>query len=256
MVAIYIYKVSRALSVALLCMVSGVLCAQRVEAVDLGLSVIWANMNVGAESPDDYGDYFAWGEVSPKRYYGSNGARSTYKHLENLIFHKYNYAPVSAPSVVDDILRLQPVDDAATKRMGKGWRMPTDDEMNELLDTAKCVITHGVLNGTRGFWVTRRRPMEVSEQMRKNSTVKRDSLFLPMAGYKDFGTRRFFPGTQCYYWTSTLIEPDSLSVAKTDSLVRERVWTAKCFMYSGKNFPRVGFFNRGNGCVIRAVRSR
>lgn len=253
MFARYMNKVSRVLPLALLCMFSDGVSAQRVEIVDLGLSVKWASMNVGANSPEEYGEYFAWGEIAPKRYYGTY---STYKHFDATRFHKYNYLPYQG-SVMDDLLRLEESDDAASKRMGKGWRMPTEAEMNELLDTAKCIVSSGELNGTRGFWVTRRHPLN-SDVMsgRKSSHVKRDSLFLPMAGYKDFGTYRFFPGTQCYYWTSTLVTPDSLSVAKKDSLAADKVKQAKCFMYSGENVPMVDLFNRKNGCVIRAVHGR
>ncbi|MDE5561826.1 MAG: hypothetical protein K2J00_08565, partial [Bacteroidaceae bacterium] len=64
------YKVFRALSLLVLFMAATTLYAQRMKAVDLGLSVRWANMNVGADTPEDYGDYFAWGEVKTKRYYG------------------------------------------------------------------------------------------------------------------------------------------------------------------------------------------
>ncbi len=222
----------------LLCMLPGVLPAQQVKAVDLGLSVRWANMNVGADSPEDYGDYFAWGEVTAKRYYGKYSA---YKHFDNLRLRKYNYLKSRGS---DGLTILQLSDDAATKRMGKGWRMPTEEEMNELLDTARCIITPATSNGTRGIWV-------------KNRVAGGDSLFLPMAGYRDYGTYRFFPGTQCYYWTSTLAVPsDTLPQARRDSLAADMVRTAKCLIYTGSEVPGIGTLDRRNGCVIRAVRSR
>ena len=247
-------KVMKLLMLTLLSMVSGMLWSQRVETVDLGLSVKWANMNVGAKSPEDYGDYFAWGEVSPKRYYGTY---SKYKHFDAKCYRKYNYVSFGGSSVMDDCLRLQASDDAATKRMGKGWRMPTEDEMNELLDTAKCVISMGKLNVTLGLWVTRRKPKnDVKKSKQQHAAEKNDSLFLPLAGYRDYGTYRFFPGTQCFYWTSTLLTQDSLASAKKDSLAEDMVNKAMCLGYTGESAPAVGLLSRKNGCVIRAVRSK
>lgn len=275
-----IYKVYRVLFVGLICMMSGALYGQKnVKAVDLGLSVKWANMNVGADSPEDYGDYFAWGEVAPKRYYGQYSA---YKHYDDICFRKYNYVPFRG-SVNDSLYSLQLVDDVAAKRMGKGWRMPTQDEMNELLDTAKCVITPGKLNGTRGLWVTKRLTtadsikMNIQSQtgidsnkanggssqsrrdlVRQNSAkVKLDSLFLPMAGYKAYGAYRYYPGTKSYYWTSTLSTPsDTLPKAVRDSLSEGTVRNANCLVYSGADVPKVEAQDRRIGCVIRAVRDR
>lgn len=246
-----IYKIYRVLFVGLIFMMSGVLYGQKnVKAVDLGLSVKWANMNVGADSPEDYGDYFAWGEVAPKRYYGQY---SEYKHYDiqgkEVRFHKYNFIGYGGLLVVDSLLNLEPVDDAATKQMGKGWRMPTQAEMAELLDTRKCIITKAVLNGTRGLWIKGR--SEVS-----------DSIFLPIAGYRDYGTYRFFPGTQGRYWTSTLILADSLNsirrimqIGDEDKMrkVKTTTQSAVCLMYSDVVF-KVGMANRRSGCTIRAVR--
>ncbi len=214
----------------LMCIMVGTTSAQRAEAVDLGLSVKWANMNVGADSPEDYGDYFAWGEVKPKRYYGEY---STYKHYDSKSYHKYNYAVDREGSVRDNLLSLQSSDDAASRNMGSNWRMPTEAEMVELL--TRCSFTPDTLNGTRGFWV-------------KNRTEQSDSIFMPMAGYRDFGAYRFYPGTQTYYWTSTLVEADSLRNVSSRSVVR----TARCMTYSGS--AQMTFVDRRRGCVVRAVR--
>ncbi|MCM1516575.1 MAG: hypothetical protein NC080_09245 [Paraprevotella sp.] len=235
-------KIASILPVVLFCMMPGMLYGQRMKAVDLGLSVKWANMNVGADSPEEYGDYFAWGEVAPKRYYGKY---SEYRHYDDKCFRKYNYIGVKG-SVRDMLLNLQRADDAASRNMGRGWRMPTEDEMKELLDTGKCVITPARLNGTRGLWV-------------KNRKEQSDSIFLPMAGYRDYGTYRFFPGTQGYYWTSTLLTPDSLeSVVNAEpdkAKVFDKARSAMCMQYAGEGAV-VDLFDRRNGCVIRAVRSR
>ncbi len=226
------------LLVVLLCTMGSSVFAQ-MKAVDLGLSVKWANMNVGADSPEDYGDYFAWGEVNSKRYYGEY---SSYKHFDAKKYHKYNFIRFKG-STVDNMLTLESSDDAASKQVGKGWRMPTEAEMTELLE--KCVFSYATLNGTRGFWV-------------KNSNEQGDSIFLPMAGYKDYGTYRYFPGTQSYYWTSSLIVADSVksveAAIKVDERAADIVRSALCLKYSGEDAPAVGHFERRKGCVIRPVR--
>ncbi len=238
----YIYnKVTRVLALAGCCVMAGVVCAQRPKAVDLGLSVQWANMNVGASSPEEYGDYFAWGDVASKRYYGGYSTSKYIKVHEGLTFYKkYNYVKFTDKgSVTDNLLSLEECDDAATKQMGKEWRMPTEKEMNELLE--KCTLTPAKLNGTRGFWV-------------KNPEVDNDSIFLPFAGYKDYGARRYFPGTQCYYWTSTLLQADSLSsVMKDVNAAGVQVGSALCLKYGG-GAPVVDFMDRLKGCAVRAVR--
>ena len=86
------------------------------EWVDLGLSVKWATCNVGATKPEEYGDYFAWGETTPKATY----TKENYTYKEN---------PKSLPLSVD----------AANANWGGNWRMPTREEMEELIE--KCTWT-------------------------------------------------------------------------------------------------------------------
>ena len=99
-----------------------------VEAVDLGLSVKWANMNVGAKKPSGYGTYFAWGETKSKDYYSWN----TYA------WSKGNSQFLTKYSSTDKRFRLAPTDDAAQANWGGEWRMPTDDEFDELTDPKNC----------------------------------------------------------------------------------------------------------------------
>ena len=162
--------------------------AQRAKAKDLGLSVKWADRNVGATAPHQYGNYYAWGETKSKRHYGYY---STYKHYNYnpRHFSKYNYVPYEN-SVIDNLLPLQPTDDVGTRRMGNSWRTPTQEEYQELQQ--KCTFTPAIHHGTHGFWI-------------KNRTTPSDSIFLPMTGYKEWGNRRTYPGVQGNYWTSTLI---------------------------------------------------
>lgn len=85
------------------------------EYVDLGLSVKWATCNVGATTPEDYGDYFAWGEISPKTEYNWG----TYKYRSVNKLTKYCFA--TASGIADNKTTLELSDDAAYVNWGKGW---------------------------------------------------------------------------------------------------------------------------------------
>ena len=89
-----------------------------VEAVDLGLSVKWANMNVGATKDSGFGSYFAWGETKPKKYY--SWGTYTWSQGDSNFLLKY--------SVNDRKVQLAPSDDAARANWGGEWRMPTIEE--------------------------------------------------------------------------------------------------------------------------------
>lgn len=156
--------------------------------VDLGLSVKWATCNIGASSPEEYGDYFAWGEVEPKDYYGMDN----YKWViceENgpRTITKYNYDPYMGN--VDNKMVLDPEDDAATVNMGKAWRMPTMDEITELVQGCTWEFTN-LYNGknVRGWIGT--------------SKVNNKSIFFPLAGLK--GTEGDSYRATCgFYWSSS-----------------------------------------------------
>ena len=96
------------------------------EWVDLGLpsGTLWATCNVGATSSRDYGDYFSWGETKTKSYYGDES---------------YNYSGLTGKYRRNENLVLKAEDDAATVNWGNGWRTPTNEEWEELLD--KCTWT-------------------------------------------------------------------------------------------------------------------
>ena len=154
------------------------LYAQWAEAptVDLGLSVKWATYNVGATAPDVYGDYFAWGEVAPKEMYNV----TTYVHCIGDYTNLIKYSPA------DQLTQLLAEDDAATANWGAGWRMPTNAEWTELVNT--CTWTRTILNSVAGYQVT---------------APNGNSIFLPYAGYKnDQGLQ--YADMAGYYWTSTI----------------------------------------------------
>ncbi len=207
--------------------------AQKREAVDLGLpsGTLWANMNVGASVPEEYGDYYAWGEVTTKRYYGYY---SNYKHYKTH-YSKYNYLPFKS-SVMDNRIVLEKKDDAATVNIGADWRMPTELEMQELLDT--CTFRMSTLNGTRGYVV-------------KNKSGEGDSIFLPCTGHIDYGNYRIYPSTTGYYWSSTLIGRDILAM-DVDSIPKDAPRSSKC-MFLGDGVPTLIYVDRRKGCAIRPV---
>lgn len=158
------------------------------EFVDLGLpsGLKWAAYNVGAESPEQSGDYFAWGEVEPKSYYFWN----TYKYSgdKDSTFTKYCTDTLCGLNgFVDNKLQLDIEDDAAHVNWGGNWRMPTDDEWKELLDNCKWIWT--TLNGVKGYRVISKR--------------NGNSIFFPAAGYKEEYSL-FNAGSHGYYWSTWL----------------------------------------------------
>lgn len=172
------------------------------EWVDLGLTsgLKWATCNVGASAPEEYGDYFAWGEIEP--YYisqapltwkdGKTGYdwvsykfRTSGDSWDSLIFNKYNYN--SNYGSVDNKSVLDPEDDAAYVNWGNSWRMPTQEEWWELL--RECTLTRTTINGIYGLQIT--------------SNTSDNSIFLPFAGNRR-RTLLYNVGSRGDYWSSSL----------------------------------------------------
>ena len=118
------------------------------DAVDLGLSVKWATTNLGAATPSDPGNFYAWGETEVKTVYNGD----TYKFKDGYKVKKYSTEDSHASSgTADKLIVLQPVDDAATAALGKGWRMPTRAEAMELF--TECTFSYnkpGLVTGPNG----------------------------------------------------------------------------------------------------------
>ena len=117
------------------------------EYVDLGLSVKWATCNVGATTPEGYGDYFAWGETQPKTTYNW----STYKYCNGSYYTLTKYCVDYSYGTVDNKTTLELTDDAARVNWGGKWRMPTKAEYNELKNSSNCTWTWTQKSGVRGL---------------------------------------------------------------------------------------------------------
>ena len=146
------------------------------EWVDLGLpsGLKWATCNVGADSPEDYGNYYAWGETTTK---------STYE--DNSLTYGLNESQLQSQGYIDGSGNLTPSHDAATANWGGDWRMPTKEEMRELID--KCTWTWTTQNGVNGYNV---------------EGPNGNSIFLPAAGDRIWSSllNDGFGGS---YWSST-----------------------------------------------------
>ena len=157
------------------------------DYVDLGLpsGTLWATCNVGASSPEDYGNYYAWGETATK----STCDWSTYKYANGAYNKLTKYCNKSSHGnngFTDYLTTLQPCDDAARANWGSGWRMPTKEEWKELQNNTMGTWT--TQNGVKGGRFTASNGM---------------SVFLPAAGCR-YESSLNDAGSQGYYWSSTL----------------------------------------------------
>ena len=145
-------------------------------AVDLGLSVKWAGCNVGADSPEEYGDYFAWGETTePKSSYSSS----------NSVTYGLSLSELKSRGIIDANGNLTAAYDAATANWGGSWRMPTLNEMNELIN--ECEWEWTSVNGVNGRLVT---------------GPNGNSIFLPAGGWR-YDTSLYSAGSLGFYWSAT-----------------------------------------------------
>lgn len=193
------------------------------EWVDLGLpsGTLWATCNVGASSPEDYGDYFAWGETAPKDYYDwstykwCNGSNDTMTKYCTDSSYGYN-------GFVDNKTELDPEDDAAYVNWGPSWCLPTTEQQRELYEKCSSVWTEQ--NGVNGCLIT---------------GPNGNTLFLPAAGNR-WGESLYGAGSWGYYWSRTL-----------DSSYSDYACSLGC--NSGGVYWN-DYVDRGNGFAVRAVR--
>ncbi len=140
------------------------------EAVDMGLSVKWSSVNIGASSPEQSGNFYAWGEIETKENYSWD----TYKYCGEFIG--------------DNKTTLEKADDAAAANWGGDWAMPSPDDFSELQQYCTCTWT--TQNGVNGYLI---------------KGTNGNSIFLPAAGYRYHGDLND-EGSYGYYWSSSLYE--------------------------------------------------
>ena len=191
------------------------------EYVDLGLpsGTLWATCNVGAEKPEDYGLYFAWGDTigyakdesytfNWKNYKWMTPGQSGWQYVTKYTtsdgeksgcwYNGDTYVGTTVDGVTyKNLTELLPEDDAATANWGSGWRMPTRQEQEDLRNSAYCTWTWKTNyngSGVNGY--------EVKSKSNGNS------IFLPAAGYRYDASLRY-EGSYGDYWSSSLYTSSS-----------------------------------------------
>ncbi len=159
--------------------------------VDLGLSVAWAGWNVGASKPEDFGDYFAWGETTPKTTFDSNN----YIYANGPFDYQYIGEDISGTSY-----------DAAYIKWGSIARMPTKNETDELVE--KCIWKRVTYNGTGGYFVT---------------GPNKNTIFIPQSGAGTIDGING-QGKYGYYWTSTVYDELNANVFVTSDIIWRRAF--------------------------------
>ncbi|MEE0994244.1 MAG: hypothetical protein UH541_04955 [Prevotella sp.] len=189
------------------------------DYVDLGLpsGTLWATCNVGASSPEEYGDYFAWGEIEPKNDYSV----STYKYCKGTFSTLTKYCTNSSCGTVDNKTELEPSDDAATANWGSGWQMPSFEQCRELYNSSYTTTTWTTMNGKYGRKIT--------------SKSNGNSIFLPAAGCRR-GTSLDSAGSFGCYWSRSLYAGNSNDAYVlffnsrnifTGNVIRYRGWSVR-----------------------------
>lgn len=168
------------------------------DYVDLGLpsGLLWATCNIGVKHPEDYGDYFAWGETKPKDVYNWSTYKYAYKDTDTtFVLTKYCDFPENGKDgFVDNKYVLDPEDDAAQVIWGGGWRMPTIDEIQELMNMYNFWNIDMYEDGFEVY-----NPFDEGDE----------SMFLPFAGYKINDVLYDEDTIQVpYYWSNNLVSAD------------------------------------------------
>ena len=154
--------------------------------VDLGLpsGLLWASCNLGATSPDGYGEYYAWGELQPKSNY--KWENYNYGNAYNQLTKYCNDSSYGFNGYTDNLTTLEPTDDAVINNLGNGARIPTKAEWEEMVSNTTHIWT--TKNGIEGWRYT---------------APNGNSIFMPAAGSKTSGV--FYVGIMGHYWSSTLV---------------------------------------------------
>ena len=167
------------------------------EWIDLGLpsGTLWATRNVGAEKPEDYGDYFAWGETTGFESGKTNFHWRTYKYCNGSYTTMTKYCTNSSYGTVDNKTELEPVDDAATANWGADWQMPSLAQQQELINSDYTTTTWTTQNGVKGRMIT--------------SKSNGNSIFLPAAEHRSNTSLAHTESGN--YWSRSLCTSNSYS---------------------------------------------
>lgn len=201
------------------------------EWIDLGLpsGLLWASCNVGATAPEEFGDYFAWGETQPKSVY----ADSNYVYYILDCFHIVKYCFDSTygyNGYTDTLTTLESCDDAATANLGGGARTPTKEDYQELF------------NNTTGKWTTYK-----GVEGRIFTGLNGNSIFIPAAGMR-IPNPEEIPHGMIFgnYWTSSLrAEMDIPGDWFYPQLAVHLTFSS--------DVQRIVMSSRSAGCPVRAV---
>ena len=161
------------------------------EYVDLGLpsGTLWATCNIGADNPEEYGDYFAWGETEPKASYDSSNYK--FNRGSGKMTKYCTISGFGSNGMTDDLTELEPKDDAATANWGNDWQMPSKAQMEELLNPAFTTTEWTCMNDFNG--------------MKFISKKNGNWIFFPAGGYVE-GSSRYREGLFGSFWSCSLYE--------------------------------------------------
>lgn len=203
--------------------IGGGTTTDKVGYVDLGLPSgnLWAECNLGASSPEAYGDYYAWGEVKPKQEYTYPNHKWYKEGAPSLGFTKYNNE--------DGKMTLEDEDDAVMQNLGNGWRTPTLADFRELTNQKLTTIKKTTLNGVAGYQIT----------SKKNGK----SIFIPCAGFKKDKPQ-----------TRSISADEEVAVCMTNlRRIDYMLFNAWSFAFQDDRIGRYGK-NRPDGISIRPVK--
>lgn len=196
---------------------------ENVEYVDLGLPSgnLWATCNLGASSPEAYGDYYAWGEVEPKQKYTYPNHKWYKEGAPSLGFTKYNNE--------DGKMTLEDEDDAVIQKLGNGWRTPTLADFRELTNQKLTTIKKTKLNGVAGYQITSKR--------------NKKSIFIPCAGFKQDKPK-----------TREISSSEEVAICMTNvRRIDYQVYNAWSFAFEQDHIGRYGK-RRPDGISVRPVK--
>lgn len=204
--------------------IGGGTTTDKVGYVDLGLPSgnLWAECNLGASSPEAYGDYYAWGEVKPKQEYTKSNHKWYKEGAPSQGFTKYNNE--------DGKLTLEDEDDAVIQKLGNGWRTPTLADFRELTNQKYTTIEKTTLNGVAGYQIT--------------SKKNKKSIFIPCAGFKNSEKPQ----------TRFISDDEEVAVCMTNlRRIDDMVYNAWTFAFQDDRIGRYGK-RRPDGISIRPVK--